>query len=109
MKVFKNALRGLCHALVTERNMSIHLVIASCVLVYLMFVRAEIYHFVLAYTAIFLVISSELMNTALERLCDFVEPEHNQEIKIIKDLSASAVLLNAIFAVVLGYVIWITI
>ena len=31
MKMFKNALRGLCHALVTERNMSIHLAIASCV------------------------------------------------------------------------------
>ncbi len=105
---FMNALEGLLYALRTERNIVIHLSIATLVLSYLMYVRAEIQNFVLAYIAIFLVISFELMNTALERLCDLVEPEYSQDVKNIKDISASAVLLNAIFAVVMGYIIWIT-
>ena len=105
---FMNALDGFLYALKTELNIVIHLSFATLVLSYLMYVRAEIHHFVLAYIAIFIVISFELMNTALERLCDLVEPEYSQDVKNIKDVSVSAVLLNAMFAVVMGYVIWIT-
>jgi diacylglycerol kinase len=35
-------------------------------------------------------LASELFNTALEAVCDFVEPSHNRKIMIIKDISASA-------------------
>jgi diacylglycerol kinase len=38
-----------------------------------------------------LVIISEVFNTAIEALCDFVEPEYNQKIGLIKDVSAGAV------------------
>jgi diacylglycerol kinase len=50
------------------------------------------------------VLTSELFNTALEAVCDFIEPANNQKIMIIKDISASATGISiAAWAVVLIY------
>lgn len=106
MKMFRDALNGFYYSFKNERNIQIHVLFSIFVLSFLVITGAGAFQMVLAYLAIFSVISTELMNTALERLCDFVEPEFNQEIKIIKDISASSVLLNVIFALVMGYVIW---
>jgi len=38
-----------------------------------------------------LVLTAEILNTAVEALCDFVEARHNDKIKIIKDVAAAAV------------------
>lgn len=45
-----------------------------------------------------LVLAAELLNTALERLCDLVEPENNPLIKASKDAGSGAVALTSIAA-----------
>ena len=50
---------------------------------------------------------SELFNTAIEKIMDFISVEKNQKIKIIKDLSAAAVLIAAITAAVVGCLVFI--
>jgi diacylglycerol kinase len=51
-----------------------------------------------------LVLVAEIMNSAVEALCDFVEDRHNEKIGIIKDIAAAAVGI-AMFAwlLVLGF------
>ena len=49
-----------------------------------------------------LVITMEIMNTAIEKLCDLVDNKYNPKIKIIKDLSAAAVLTAAIMSLIIA-------
>lgn len=53
------------------------------------------------------VFSCEILNTAIEKIADFVSPEWRNEIKIIKDLAAAAVLVSAIAAFIVGLIIFI--
>ncbi|MBC7902476.1 MAG: diacylglycerol kinase family protein [Gemmatimonadaceae bacterium] len=63
------------------------------------------------WTAITIVIAlvwmAEIFNTALEKLCDFVSPGRNEDIRIIKDLSAAAVMIVSIAALITGFIIFI--
>lgn len=53
-----------------------------------------------------LVITAELFNTALEHVADFISPDLHPKIKIIKDLSAAAVLVAAVAAAVVGAMVF---
>jgi diacylglycerol kinase len=53
-----------------------------------------------------LVLSLEALNTSIEKLCDLYSIEENIKIKIIKDISAGAVLIAAFFAVIVGVLIF---
>jgi diacylglycerol kinase len=48
--------------------------------------------------AIGIVVVSEMLNTAIEKLTDMVSPEINQKAKVVKDLAAGAVLIASIVA-----------
>jgi len=48
-----------------------------------------------------LVVTTEMMNTAIEALCDFIEVRHNEKIRVIKDVAAAAVGISiAVWAVI---------
>jgi len=53
------------------------------------------------------VLTLEMINTSIERILDLLHPEKHPEIKIIKDISAAAVLLAALGALVIGLKIFI--
>jgi diacylglycerol kinase len=53
-----------------------------------------------------LVLSLELLNTAIENLCDIVTEEYHPIIKIVKDSAAAAVLITATGSVVTGLIIF---
>lgn len=51
-----------------------------------------------------LMLSMEFMNTAVERVCDFIQPEYDESIKIIKDVAAAAVGIAVIvWSIVIGW------
>jgi diacylglycerol kinase len=54
---------------------------------------------------ILLVLTLELINSQIERILDFLEPNHDPRIKRIKDLSAAAVLLACLGSIVIGLLI----
>ena len=56
--------------------------------------------------AIGLVMSMEGINTAIEKLSDFIHPEHHTKIGIIKDVSAGAVFIAAVIASIIGIIIY---
>ena len=54
-----------------------------------------------------LVISAELINTAIETIVDMITMEKNEKAKIAKDVAAGAVLVNAIGSTIIGLIIFI--
>lgn len=64
-----------------------------------------LFHFLFVLAVTGLMLATEILNTALESLCDFVHPEHDEQIKKIKDIAAGATLITVvIWYVVLGVV-----
>ena len=53
------------------------------------------------------ILTAEGLNTAIERLSDFVHPEHSRHIGLIKDISAGAVFFMAITAIIIGGIIYL--
>lgn len=102
LKGFTYAAHGIIHGF-TERNFRVH-VCAVCfvswfALRFYELSRGEWAALLLTFAA---VISAELFNTSVERLCDKVSPEKDEHIKHSKDCAAGAVLVSAIFAVGVG-------
>ena len=52
------------------------------------------------------VLTLEMINTSIEKLCDMVQPEYHPQIKTIKDIAAAAVLLAAVVSLVIGIIIF---
>ncbi len=52
------------------------------------------------------VLAAEIFNTAIERICDIIQPEFDKRIGFIKDISAGAVLLLAVASVITGILIY---
>lgn len=57
-------------------------------------------------TAIFAVLTLELVNIVIERLLDFIQPKHDEKVRIIKDLMAAIVLLASLGVVVIGLIVF---
>lgn len=56
--------------------------------------------------AIGIVLGMEGLNTAIEKICDFINPEFHERIGFIKDISAGAVVFTALAALVVGGIIY---
>lgn len=107
VKSFSFAFEGLKQALKEEPNFKIHSAIgvAAIILAYFFgFSRVE--WLVLVFT-IFLVLVLELINTAVEDLVNMVRPEISEKAKAVKDVMAAAVLLGAIFAAIVGVILFL--
>ena len=104
---FNAAVEGFIYVLRTERNMKTHFLIALLFLllgIYLNFSAVEIA--ILAIT-ITLVLVVEMINTAIELTIDMIKTEFHPIARIIKDVSAGAVLLVSINATIVGYILFV--
>ena len=106
-KTFANAFSGLWIYLTRESNNRIHLSIAGLVVLAGIFFNIDPTEWLFVVLSIGFVLTSEVFNYALERLCDKVHSEYNEQIKIIKDISAGAVLIAAIISVIVGLIIFL--
>lgn len=103
---FKHALRGLKITIKEEDNAKIHLGIGIIMYVLSAVLKLKKMEIVAVLFSIGFVLVAELFNTAIENLCDFVQPNHHKQIKKIKDISAAAVLISAITAFLVGLLIY---
>lgn len=104
---FKFAINGFIHFLKTEKNAQIHLLSAVVAVVLSYYYNISSFEWLLILLAIGIVFAGELLNTAIEKLADFVEAEYHPEIGKVKDLSAAAVLICSVLALAIGvYVFW---
>lgn len=107
IKSFGFAFYGLKDALTHEKNFQIQYVIA------LIIVGAGIYfslnstEWMILLICFAVVLSFEMINSAIEKLCNLVCAELNPIIKRVKDMCAGAVLLSAIITFIIGCIIFI--
>lgn len=105
LESFKTAFQGIWYALVKERNMKIHLTAAVFVILLSLWLGASKLEMTILCLTIAMVICFELINTAMEVMVDIIVDVYHPKAKIIKDVSAGAVLVSALFSVVIGAVI----
>lgn len=104
---FSYAFKGITNLLKSEPNARIHFVAAICAVILGILFKISTFEWVSVVIVIGLVFLSELLNTAIEKLADMVDPEWNIKIGQIKDLSAGAVLVSAIISLIVGGLIFI--
>jgi diacylglycerol kinase len=106
VKSFGYALEGFLHAFKHNRNLRIHLAIALVVVIASIFFNINKYEMSILGITILLVISSEMINTAIEEMVDLITQEHKKEAKVAKDVAAGMVLVVALGSVIVGIVIF---
>ena len=104
---FRFAFSGLRLVFKTEHNAWLHLVATALVIAFALWLRVTPTEASLLAIAIGFVWVSELFNTCIEKIMDFTSVENHPTIKLIKDVSAGAVLTAAITAVAIGCFVFI--
>lgn len=106
LESFNNAITGIIDTVRTERNMKIHLIAAVGILIVSFFFDISKFEFLILAVTITMVIAAELINTAIEAAIDMTTNYYHPLAKVAKNAAAGAVLVTAISAVLVGYVIF---
>lgn len=102
---FNYAIEGMVYVLRTQRNMRIHLVLAFGAAIASLLLGVSRLQLVAVFFAITLVFIAELLNTAIEAAVDIAVDCYDPVAKIAKDVAASAVLVAAINALAVAYLV----
>jgi diacylglycerol kinase (ATP) len=101
------AFKGMLILIQTEASIKIQLVIAIFITIAGFYFNISTTEWMIQIGMIGLVMSIEGINTAIEYLSDFVHPEHDQKIGLIKDVAAGAVFIASIVAVIVAGIIYL--
>jgi diacylglycerol kinase (ATP) len=99
------AIEGILYTARTQKHMRHHFLAAVILLIAVLFLRVSPLEFTLLTLSVSFVLFAELMNTAVEAVVDLVSPGFHPLAKIAKDVAAGGVLVAAIGAAVMGYLI----
>jgi diacylglycerol kinase (ATP) len=103
---FNVAAEGVIHALRTQRNLWIHFAVATAVLVAAVGFGVSRIELMVLLLAITFVLVAELVNTAIEAAVDVASTSFDPMAKLAKDIAAGAVLVAALNAVAVGYLVF---
>jgi diacylglycerol kinase (ATP) len=103
---FNYATEGVIHALRTQRNLWIHFAIAAGVLIAALAFGVDRLELMVLLLAITFVLVAELVNTAIEAAVDVASTSFDPMAKLAKDIAAGAVLIAALNALAVGYLVF---
>jgi diacylglycerol kinase len=106
-KSFGYAFQGIWACIRRERNIKIHLTIMSLVIIFGCILRISITEWLICLILFAQVLSLEIVNTAIEACVDLISEERRPLAKLAKDAAAGAVLISAIFAAIIGLLIFV--
>ena len=106
IKSFNYAVEGIIYALIKEKNMKVHFFTAFFVLILSLFFNFSRLEFLILFFTISLVIITEMINTAIEKVVDMYTDKYNYLAKIAKDVAAGSVLIASINAIVVAYLLF---
>ena len=107
LRSLKFAFKGAILLVATEHSIMVQIAIAVIMTILGFFMNLSASEWMFQILAIGLIIVAESLNTAIEKLPDFIHPEYHEKIGFIKDISAGASAFAAIIAVILGFIIYI--
>ncbi|KXH84797.1 diacylglycerol kinase family protein [Chryseobacterium kwangjuense] len=105
-KSFLNALRGILLMVKTERNFQLELAAFFINIFLIFYFKLSAVDTALILMVSLAVLSAEIFNTAIEKICDIVQPDFDQRIGFIKDITAGAVLVMAAGSFVVGVIVY---
>lgn len=104
LKKFRAAFMGILIGL-KDHSIRVQLIIGFLVILFGLGYGFTLHEWMWILNCIILVILAEWWNTAIEEICNLVDENVNEKIRIIKDLAAGGVLIAAIYAVIIGCLI----
>jgi diacylglycerol kinase (ATP) len=107
LKSFKYAFRGLSKLIQTENSIKLQFTAAIAITIVGFVMQISRVEWMLQLLSIGLVLSIEGLNTAVEKIADFIHPEHHDKIGEIKDIAAGAVAFSALAALGIGLFIYV--
>ena len=105
-KSFGNAIKGAVWMLRSERNFQIEVLALIINLLLIVYLKVSELEAALILVVSFSVLGLEILNTCVEKICDIIQPDFDERIKIIKDMAAGSVFLMAMASVVVGVLIY---
>ena len=110
----KNRLKGIGYAskgawllIKSEASIKVQVAIAILVTIAGFYFDITANEWILQILIIGLVLGTEGLNTAIEKIADFIHPEYNPKIGFIKDIAAGAVFFTALAALIIACIIYI--
>ena len=107
LESFDYAFQGLFHALRTQRHMRWHVLIGGAVFFLALWLKLTKVETLIVLAAVTTVLVAEMFNTAVEVTIDLMTEEYHPLAAVAKNVAAGAVLLAALSALVVGYVIFV--
>ena len=107
LRSFAYAFAGLGTLFRTQPNFTVHVVAAAAALGLGVLVRLSLPELALIVLTAAVVLLAEALNTCFETLCDLVSPTYHPLVKKCKDVSAAAVLISAMAAVVVAALLFL--
>ena len=104
---FKYAAQGIKSAYKTEQNLLVHTVVAILIIALGIIIGLSLLEFAIVFVVIGLVMTAEMINTAIEYAIDMAMPSIHPLAKVSKDVASGAVLFSAIIAIIVGCFIYI--
>lgn len=104
---FGYAFSGIYVLMSSQHNAWIHAFLSVMVVMAGFLFQVTVIEWIMLIFAIAIVFIAEALNTAIELLCDFVSPDHQELIKKTKDVAAGAVLIAAMGAAIIGVIIFL--
>lgn len=100
---FRNTVGGLREGLSTEAAIKQEFAIACVAVPLSFFIAEDVWTWVALIASLLFVLAIEFLNTAIERLCNHIQPDQHDAIRITKDLGSAAVF----FALALAGLVWV--
>ena len=101
------AFRGLFLLIRSEPSFQIQCVIGILITLTGFYFQISMLEWLIQLICIAMVMGMEALNTAIEKLADYIQPKFDKQIGVTKDISASAVMIVSIISVIVGCIIYI--
>jgi diacylglycerol kinase (ATP) len=107
IKAVKFAAKGFWILITTEKSIITEVIIGIIITIIGFLMDISTTEWIFQTFAIGIVLVAESLNTAIEKIADFIHPDYHKKIQFIKDISAGAAFFAAIIALIIGLIIYI--
>ncbi len=106
-KSFGFALSGIDYALNSDQNLVVHFIVSFLVIIASIILKITTFEMAILGLTILIVITTEMLNTSIEKVTDLVTKEHRMDAKIAKDVASGMVLITAMGSIIIGILIFL--